>query len=67
MRKQIALVIIATMMSLSAIAPAQDLTKLVSPSSDEARPRSVKKPDVLPMLCKVPVTRPNDTLIRSLS
>jgi polysaccharide export outer membrane protein len=33
------------MMSLSAIAPAQDLTKLVSPSSDEARPRSVKKHD----------------------
>ena len=45
MRKQIAPVIIATMISLSAIAPAQDLTKLVSPSSDEARPRSVKKPD----------------------
>jgi polysaccharide export outer membrane protein len=45
MKKRIASVIIATMMSLSAIAPAQDLTKLVSPTSDEARPRSVKKSD----------------------
>ena len=43
MRKPIALLIIATVMSLSAIAPAQDLTKLVSPASDEARPRTVKK------------------------
>jgi polysaccharide export outer membrane protein len=45
MKKRIAPVIIATMISLSAIAPAQDLTKLVSPSSDEARPRSVRKHD----------------------
>jgi polysaccharide biosynthesis/export protein len=48
MRKRIAPVIIATIVSLSVIsviAPAQDLTKLVSPTSDEARPRSVKKHD----------------------
>ena len=43
MRKPIALLVIATVMSLSAMAPAQDLTKLVSPASDEARPRTVKK------------------------
>src|SRR5437588_6225509 len=43
MKKSIALVVIATIMSLSALAPAQDLTKLVSPTSDEARPRTVKK------------------------
>ncbi len=43
MRKPIALLVIATVMSLSAIAPAQDLTKLVSPASDEARPRTVKR------------------------
>ncbi|HJQ23222.1 MAG TPA: polysaccharide biosynthesis/export family protein [Blastocatellia bacterium] len=42
MRKRIAPVLVAVVM-LSAIAPAQDLTKLVSPSSDEARPRTVKK------------------------
>lgn len=45
MKKRIAPMIMATMISLSALAPAQDLTKLVSPSSDEARPRSVKKHD----------------------
>jgi polysaccharide export outer membrane protein len=45
MKKQIAPVMIAALMSLSALAQAQDLTKLVSPASDEARPRSVKKND----------------------
>ena len=44
MRKRIAPLIVALVMSLSALAPAQDLTKLVSPASDEARPRTVKKP-----------------------
>jgi polysaccharide export outer membrane protein len=45
MRKRIAPALIAAMLSLSLIGTAQDLTKLVSPSSDEARPRSVKKHD----------------------
>jgi polysaccharide biosynthesis/export protein len=45
MKKPVAFVIIATIIGLSSIAPAQDLTKLVSPSSDEARPRSIKKHD----------------------
>ena len=45
MRKRIASVIIATVVGLSATAPAQDLTKMVSPSSDEARPRSVRRHD----------------------
>jgi polysaccharide export outer membrane protein len=45
MRKRIALVLIAAVLSLNVVAPAQDLTKLVSPTSDEARPRSVKKHD----------------------
>src|SRR5438128_1781735 len=45
MRKRIAPILIAAMLSLNVTAPAQDLTKLVSPTSDEARPRSVKKHD----------------------
>src|SRR5689334_3103149 len=45
MRKRIAPVLIAAVLSLNVMAPAQDLTKLVSPTSDEARPRSVKKHD----------------------
>jgi len=45
MRKRIAPILIAAMLSLNVAAPAQDLTKLVSPTSDEARPRSVKKHD----------------------
>ena len=45
MKKQVAPILVAALLSLSALAPAQDLTKLVSPSSDEARPRSVKKHD----------------------
>jgi polysaccharide biosynthesis/export protein len=43
MRKPIAILVITALMSLSLTAAAQDLTKLVSPTSDEARPRSVKK------------------------
>ena len=45
MKKRIAPILIAAMLSLSFTVPAQDLTKLVSPTSDEARPRSVKKHD----------------------
>ena len=45
MKKRIAPIVIAAVLSLSVAAPAQDLTKLVSPTSDEARPRSVKKHD----------------------
>jgi polysaccharide biosynthesis/export protein len=45
MRKRIAPIVIAATLSLSVAVPAQDLTKLVSPTSDEARPRSVKKHD----------------------
>jgi polysaccharide export outer membrane protein len=45
MKKRIAPILIAAMLSLSVTVPAQDLTKLVSPTSDEARPRSVKKHD----------------------
>lgn len=44
MKKRIALALVV-LLSLSALASAQDLTKLVSPSSDEARPRSIKKED----------------------
>lgn len=45
MKKQVAPALLAVLLSLSLTAPAQDLTKLVSPTSDEARPRSVKKND----------------------
>ena len=45
MRKRIAPIVIAAVLSMSVAVPAQDLTKLVSPTSDEARPRSVKKHD----------------------
>ncbi len=45
MRKRVAPVIVTLMLSLSLAVPAQDLTKLVSPASDEARPRSVKRHD----------------------